>query len=253
MESTQTSQDTTTNPRAEATLGGVSRSGDAHARAGVELHQLVVQAIREPIQKTRTTSDDDVCEQMRSDIDVDAAQRRLDQLWEGLRLRRGGNGRVRVWNVSLDVEQGFDDAEAVDAEDLVVAVGEFEGAAWRRAGHFLVRGARGAGGRELVGSWPDLDDAFLEFGEGALLDEGPVRCVGGLVGGECPVLDLRGLASFDSGLGADQVVGGDGDGLGGVLFKQGTNLRRDVLAAERGMLHAALEDHTVVHGGDGDV
>lgn len=190
---------------------------------------------------------------MRSDINVDAAQGRLDQFWEGLRLRWGGDGRVRIWNVSLDVEQGFDDAEAVDAEDLVVAVGEFEGPSWRRAGHFLVRGACGPRGRELVGSWPDLDDAFLELGEGALLDEGPVGRVGGLVGGECPVLDLRGLASFDCGLGTDQVVGGDGDGLGGILFKQGTNLRRDVLAAERGMLYPTLEDHTVMHGCDGDV
>jgi hypothetical protein len=36
-------------------------------------------------------------------------------------------------------------------------------------------------------------------------------------------------------------------------LKQGANLRRDVVATERGVLYTAFEDHAVVHWGDGDV
>lgn len=253
MESTQTSQDTTTNPRAKTTLGGITRCGDTHARTGEELHQLVVQTIRESVQKTGSTGDDNIGKQVRSDIDVDAAQGSLDQFGDGLGLCGSWDGRVGIRDGSLDVEEGLDDAEAVDAEDLVVAVWELEGTAGRRSGHFFVRSTGGSGGRELVRSWPDLDDTLLEFGESAFLEEGPVAGIGGLVGGVCPVLGLRGLAGFDGGLGADQVVRGDGDGLRRVLFKQGADLGRDVVAAKRGVLHAALEDHAVVNWGDGDV
>lgn len=174
MKRAQASEDTTSNPRPKLAFRGVPRRRDPDTRAREALHELLVQAVREAIQQARGTGDDDVREQMRPDVDVDAGQGALDQLRNGLGLGGRLEGRVWVCDGGFGVEEGLDDLVAVDAEGLVVAVWELEGTGRGGFGDFFVYDAVGADGGELVGAWPDLHDGFFEFRERAVFEESSV-------------------------------------------------------------------------------
>lgn len=253
VESSQTSKDTSTNPRAKLPLRGVTRCRYSHARTGESLHKLLVQTIREAIEQAGSSSDNDVRQQVRADVNIDAVEGALDKFRDCLCLRRRGERRFRVGNRGFGVEQRFHHAVTVNAKELVVAVGELERSCWGGLGHFFVRNAAGANGSELGWAGPDLDDGFLELGYRALLEEGSVGCVWCLFGREGLVLGLRGLACLDPGLGGDEIVRRDGDRLGGVVLEQRADLRRDVIASQRRMLDTAFQDHAVMDWGHRDV
>lgn len=251
MERPQTGEDTSTDPRAKAPLGGVPWGGDAHPRTGIRLHELLVQAIGEAVEEAGGAGDDDVGQQMRANVDVDAIERGLDQLGDG--LRRGGRreGGLGVGDGGLCVEERLHDAVAFRAKELVVSVGEFEGPGRGGLCGLFVGYAVQARAKEFVGAWPHLHHALLELGQRALLQQRAVGRVGFFLGRERLELDLGRLAGVDGRFRGNEVVRGDGDGLRVVGLEQGANLRGDVVAAQRGVLDAPFQDHAVVHRGDG--
>ena len=253
MKRAQASKDTPSDPSPKLAFGGVSWRGDPHTRTREALHELLVQTVREAIQQAGGTRDDDVGEQMRPNVDVDAGERALDQLGDGLRLGGRLEGRLRVGDGGLGVEEGLDDLVPVDAEGLVVAVWELEGAGRRGFGDFFVEHAVGPDGGELVGAWPDLHDGFFKFGERAVFQQRSVGGVGRLFRWVGLVFGLGRLAGFDRRLGGNQIVRRDRDRLRRVVLEQRADLRRDVVASQRGMLHASLQDHAVVHWRHGNV
>lgn len=240
MERPQTSQNTTTNPRTELALGRVSRRGDPDSRTGETLHEFLVQAVREAVKQARCPRDDDVGQQMRTDVHINAVQGSLDQLRDGLRLRWRGERRLGIGDGRFGVEQRLHHLVAVDAERLVVAIGKLEGPRRRSPGDFFIRHAVGPDGGELVGARPDLHDGLLELGQSALLEEGPVRRIWCLFGREGLVFGLRGLAWLDAGFGGNEIVRRDGDWMWGVVFEQRADLRRDVVASKGRMLDTTL-------------
>ena len=143
MESSQTSQDTSSNPGAEASLRGVTGGSDTHPGAREYLHQFVVQTISESIQQAGSTGNNDISQQVGAEVDINTSQRSLDKLWDSLGGCWGRERRVGVWNCSLGIEEGFHGAETFDAEDLVVPIGELEWATGGSSSHIFVGDACG--------------------------------------------------------------------------------------------------------------
>ena len=61
------------------------------------------------------------------------------------------------------------------------------------------------------------------------------------------------MASFDSRLRADKVMRRDCDGLWGVGLEDCLDLRRDVITAQRRVLHAPFQNHAIVDRGNRDI
>lgn len=225
VEGSQTSKDTSTNPRTKLPLRCVTRCRYPYTRTGEGLHKLLVQTVREAVEQAGSSSDDDICQQVRTDVNVDAVERALDELCDCLCLRWRGERRFRVGNRGFCVEQRLHHTVPVNAKELVISIGKLERSCWGGLGHLFVRHAAGTNGSELGWAGPDLDDGFLELGYRALLEEGSVGCVWCLFGREGLVLGLRGLACFDASLGGNKIVRRDGDRLGGVVLEERADLR----------------------------
>jgi hypothetical protein len=146
VESSQTSQDTSSNPGAKASLRGVTGSSDTHSGAREHLHQFVVQTISEAMKQAGSTGHNDISQQVGPEVDVNTGQGSLNKFRDSLRGCRGRERRVGVGNGSLGIEQRFHGAETVDTKDLVVSVGELEWATGGSSSHIFVGNARGTGG-----------------------------------------------------------------------------------------------------------
>lgn len=222
METAQTSQDTASNPSSILALDDKARRDQLVPRAGVDVVDLVIEAVVELVQQGGAAGDDDVGEQEGALIGVDVLDGGLDEARD--RVFVLGLGVVCVVDGGAGVEEGLGGAEAVHAEDLVPAVGHLEGA----ARHLLCDVFVGAVGEASV-AVPDLDDGFFELGEDALFFVA-AEGVGGR-GGEGLVRCLRCGAGVYGRLRFDHEVRCEGYlGLG--LLETEADLVRDKVACE---------------------
>ena len=203
MKRPQARQDAAPDPARKLPLVQTSGRADSHSRpARVQRVDLVVQAVREAVRERCAPRHDDVGQQMRFDIDVELRQGGLDDLRDGLAGWRG-----LIAQRGFDVKQGLHGAEAFEAEDLVIAVGHFEGAAGLMSGDIFVRNA--ARGVPQKATWrPYLDNGFFEFCEDALFLEASEGFVRGGAVEEGAVGGLGWRASIDGRFGDDFVMRG---------------------------------------------
>ena len=196
MKSPQTRQNAPANPAGKPPLDRIPRRRNPDPWPGIQRHQLMIDPIRKPIQQTPPPRHHHIAQQMRPDIHIHLPQTALNQRRQGLPRRRR-----RVPQRHLRVEQPLRGPVPLRAEELVVAVGELEGAAGLGGGDGLVgaavRGVRG----QAPGARPHLDDGFFEFGEDALFLQAAEGGVRGGGRGEVPVGGAGGGVGVDGGFG----------------------------------------------------
>lgn len=141
VEGAQTCQDRPTKPRGMSPLDGISRRMDLDALSRCLIAQLVAQPVYHSGEKGASANADDVAQQRRTAVHVDGADGLGHELLYGAHRR----GRVLREDTIDAVPEGglehdFGGAEALDAEEVVVAIGEL---VWsRRPAQRLSAGGR---------------------------------------------------------------------------------------------------------------
>lgn len=136
VESAQTSQNAATKPSAILAVRGNVTRMHPNPRVGKHARQIRMQPIGHLFNLASAAGEHDVAEQVGADLHVDGVEARVDQV----RQRHLGLGlRVRgVVERGLVVEEALGHLEALDAEDLVPAVGHLKGARRERFGRVRV-------------------------------------------------------------------------------------------------------------------